>query len=50
MLELPNPDNQKLLLTQLCQHLQAWDGVFGFDARIVYPELNALLTSYGYCV
>ena len=50
MLELPNPNNQKLLLTQLCQHLQAWDGVFGFDARIVYPELNALLTSYGYCV
>jgi hypothetical protein len=50
MLNQSVPDNQKLLLTQLCQHLQAWDGVFGFDARIVYPELNALLTSYGYCV
>lgn len=50
MLDQPVPDNQKVLLTQLCQHIQAWDQVYGYDARIVYPELNELLTGYGYAL
>jgi hypothetical protein len=50
MLNQPVPDNQKILLTQLCQHMQAWDQVYGYDARIIYPELLQLLTHYGYAV
>jgi organic radical activating enzyme len=50
MLDQPVPNNQKVLLTQLCQHIQAWDHVYGYDAKIVYPELTELLLSYGYTV
>jgi organic radical activating enzyme/uncharacterized protein YeeX (DUF496 family) len=50
MLDKPVPDNQKVLLTQLCQHIQAWDRVYDYNAFEVYPELAELLTGYGYNV
>jgi hypothetical protein len=50
MLTAPDPVNQKVLLTQLCQHIQAWDQVYGYDARTLYPEMLELLTGYGYAV
>ena len=50
LLSNPDPSNQKVLLTQLCQHTQAWDQVYHYDARILYPELAQLLTDYGYAV
>ena len=50
LLSDPDPDNQKVLLTQLCQHMQAWDQVYHYDARILYPELAQLLEDYGYAV
>lgn len=50
MLEQPVPENQKVFLTQLCQHIQAWDRVYGYDARVVYPELATVLSGHGYAV
>jgi organic radical activating enzyme len=50
MLNQPVPDNQKVLLTQLCQHIQAWDQVYNYNAVEVYPELAELLIRCGYNV
>jgi len=50
MLDAPDPDNQKVLITQLCQHIQAWDQVYHYDATQLYPEMAKLLTEYGYAV
>lgn len=50
MLEQPVPENQKVLLTQLCQHIHAWDQVYNYNAIDVYPELEKLLTGHGYNV
>jgi hypothetical protein len=50
LLSQPDPDDQYMLLTQLMQHIQDWDQVYGFDARALYPELEELLTRHSYAV
>lgn len=50
LLELPDPENQNVLLTQLCQHIQSWDRVYGYDAKLIYPELARLLEWQGYAL
>lgn len=50
MLEQPVPDSQKVLLTQLLQHISNWDQVYKYNATEVYPELAELLIGYGYNV
>jgi organic radical activating enzyme len=50
MLEQPVPQNQRVLLTQLCQHIRAWDQVYNYNAIDIYPELATLLTAHGYNV
>jgi hypothetical protein len=50
MLNQPVPDNQRVLLTQLLQHITNWDRVYEYNAIEVYPELAELLIGHGYNV
>lgn len=50
MLEQPVPENQKVLLTQLLQHITNWDKIYEYNAIEVYPELSEMLLSHGYNV
>lgn len=48
MLKQPVPENQKILLTRLLQHITNWDRVYKYNAVEVYPELADLLVTHGY--
>jgi len=48
ILDLPVPEDQDRRLGDLAKHLDRWDRVYGFDARVIYPELSHILENYGY--
>lgn len=48
ILDLPEPWDQEQRLSNLAQHLDRWDRVFGFDARELYPEFSHILEKHGY--
>ena len=48
ILDLPEPDDRDRRWSALVQHLDRWDRVFGFDARVLYPEFAHILDKHGY--
>ena len=48
ILDLPEPDDRDRRWSALVDHLDRWDRVFGFDARVLYPEFAHILDKHGY--
>jgi MoaA/NifB/PqqE/SkfB family radical SAM enzyme len=48
ILTLPEPDNANQLRQQMVDHCRKWDQVYGYDARVLYPELADMWDQYGY--
>jgi pyruvate-formate lyase-activating enzyme len=48
ILDLPEPDDRDRRWSALVAHLDRWDRVFGFDARVLYPEFAHILDKHGY--
>jgi hypothetical protein len=48
ILSQPEPSNAKQLRQQMVEHCRKWDQVYGYDARILYPELADVWTQHGY--
>jgi hypothetical protein len=45
--QLPDSDQQ---LKKLVEHCERWDRVYGYDARVLYPEFQEILDQYNYNV
>jgi hypothetical protein len=43
--QLPNSDQH---LKEMVTQCRRWDDVYGYDARVLYPELTEILNDYGY--
>jgi sulfatase maturation enzyme AslB (radical SAM superfamily) len=43
--QLPNSDQH---LKEMVAQCRRWDNVYGYDARVLYPELTEILDQYGY--
>ena len=50
LLDQPERNDTKVLLTRLLSHIANWDRVYNLNAVEVYPELADLLIGYGYHV
>jgi sulfatase maturation enzyme AslB (radical SAM superfamily) len=48
LLSTPTPANYLDCWQQLVAHCQRWDQVYGYNARVLYPELNEIWDKYGY--
>ena len=48
ILTSPRPGNADDLLRQMVTHCRRWDSVYGYDARILYPELASVWDKHGY--
>lgn len=48
ILSSPTPTDVDQLYSELVQHCRKWDNVHGYDARILYPELEEMWDQYGY--
>ena len=48
ILTSPRPSNADDLLRQMVAHCRRWDTVYGYDARILYPELASVWDKHGY--
>ena len=50
LLDQPERNDTKVLMTRLLAHMTNWDQVYNLNAVEMYPELAELLTGYGYHV
>jgi hypothetical protein len=48
ILSQPAPKDAEDLLQQMVQHCTKWDQIYGYDARVLYPELAGVWTQYDY--
>ena len=48
ILNQPEPNNADQLRQQLVDHCGKWDQVYGYDARVLYPELEQIWDQCGY--
>jgi hypothetical protein len=48
MLETSTPTDSDQQLEALVRHCERWDRVYGYDARLLYPEFEQILERYGY--
>ena len=48
ILKRNQPSNADELLRNMVTHCRCWDAVYGYDARILYPELQAVWDRYEY--
>jgi hypothetical protein len=48
ILSQPAPNNAENLRRRLVEHCSRWDQIYGYDARLLYPELSDVWTQYGY--
>jgi molybdenum cofactor biosynthesis enzyme MoaA len=48
ILSQPAPENAENLRRRLVEHCSRWDQIYGYDARLLYPELSDVWTQYGY--
>jgi organic radical activating enzyme len=48
ILSQPAPDNAEDLLQLLVEHCSKWDQIYGYDARLLYPELSEVWSQHGY--
>jgi organic radical activating enzyme len=48
ILQTEQPGNADELLSQMVAHCRRWDTVYGYNARTLYPELQAVWDTHGY--
>ena len=48
LLNLPLIDNHEKEFDKMVEHCKRWDKLYGFDALLLFPELNDLLIRHGY--
>ena len=48
MLRTATPDDSEHELEAMVRHCERWDRVYGYDARLLYPEFEQILERYGY--
>jgi len=48
LLQTPTPADSEQQLESLVQHCNRWDRVYGYNARVLYPEFCEFLDRYGY--
>ena len=48
VLSQPEPSNVQQLRQQMVDHCRKWDQVYGYNARLLYPELADIWNQYGY--
>ena len=48
ILQTEQPDNADQLLSSMVNHCKRWDQVYGYDARLLYPELTSVWDKHGY--
>jgi hypothetical protein len=48
VLKTPTPVDSEQRLEALVRHCERWDGVYGYDARTLYPEFGEILDRYDY--
>jgi hypothetical protein len=48
ILSQPAPENAEDLLQQMVKHCGNWDQIYGYDARVLYPELAEVWAQYDY--
>jgi pyruvate-formate lyase-activating enzyme len=48
VLQTPTPDDSEKQLKELVRHCEKWDRVYGYNARLLYPEFEGILNQYEY--
>jgi hypothetical protein len=48
ILNAPRPADSEERLAEMVQHCERWDRVYGYDARVLYPEFDSILEQHGY--
>ena len=48
ILQTPEPDDYQVQIKKLVDHCRKWDDIYGYDARVSYPELTEILDQHGY--
>lgn len=48
LLQKDPPSDSDYELERLVRHCERWDRVYGYDARMLYPEFRDILNRYGY--
>lgn len=48
VLQTPTPADSEQQLQALVRHCERWDSVYGYDARLLYPEFETILARYDY--
>ena len=48
ILSQPAPSNAEDLLQQMVKHCSKWDQIYGYNAKILYPELAEVWAQYDY--
>ena len=48
ILKTEQPPNADQLLADMVKHCERWDEVYGYDARLLYPELASVWDKHGY--
>jgi hypothetical protein len=48
ILQIPTPDDSEEQLARMVRHCERWDRVYGYDARLLYPEFQEILDRYDY--
>jgi organic radical activating enzyme len=50
VLQTTTPTDSEQQLEELVRHCERWDRVYGYDARVLYPEFQPILDYYGYTI
>jgi hypothetical protein len=50
ILQTPTPADSEAQLAKLVRHCERWDRVYGYDARLLYPEFQEILDRYDYTI
>jgi hypothetical protein len=50
VLQTPTPADSEQQLEAMVRHCERWDRVYGYNARLLYPEFHKILDQYNYNV
>lgn len=50
LLDSPTPPDSEEQLEKLVRHCEKWDKVYGYNARIIYPEFSEIFDRYDYSI
>lgn len=48
ILQTPEPADYQIQVEKLVNHCRKWDNIYGYNARLLYPELTEILDFYEY--